>query len=346
MSRYLALFAAVLATSASAANLRPREYYEAEFFDYIKEHKVDFEFSGKKFIERLQIFADNLDRIERHNKEAHTYKLGRNEFTHMTWEEFREHFNIGAMPIPASSLRRGDGTFFKGVASTSSVDHVASGHVTQVKDQGNCGSCWSFSTTGAMEGAVSVTHGTQWTSGTSATPTNSATWEGYSEQQLVDCDKIDSGCNGGWMDRAFGYIQRAGGVCAEGDYPYTSGTTASAGSCGSCTKVSGVTVSSYTDVTPGDVNSLMAAVEKQPTAIAVAVNTNFQLYSSGVFTGTCGQDLNHGVLLTGYGTDGTDFWTIKNSWGSTWGEAGYIRVERSSANLCHVMDAPSFVNVN
>jgi len=353
MSRYLALFAAVLATSASAINLRPREYYEAEFFDYIKEHKIDFEFSGKKFIERLQIFADNLDRIERHNKEASSYKLGRNAFTHMTWEEFREHFNIGAMPIPASSLRRGDGTFFKGVATASSVDHTDQGHVTQVKDQGNCGSCWSFSTTGALEGATSVTHNKQWTSGASATPSDSSQWEGYSEQNLVDCDHIDSGCNGGWMDRAFGFVQRNGGICDEADYPYTSGTTGGVGSCDtSCTKDSQVTVTGYTDVTPGDVNSLMAAVEKQPVAIAVAVNSNFQLYSSGVFTGTCGQDLNHGVLLTGYGNVGktssyygTDFWKIKNSWGSAWGEAGYIRVERGSSNLCHVLDAPSTVQV-
>jgi len=349
MSRYFALFAAVLATSASAANLRPREYYEAEFFDYIKEHKVDFEFSGKKFIERLQIFADNLDRIERHNKEDSTYKLGRNEFTHMTWQEFAEHFNLNAMPIPASSLRRGDGTFHAhdGVTSNpTSINWVDQKKVTQVKNQGSCGSCWSFSASGALEGAYSVKHNTQWSSAGQPTPSSPASWQGYSEQNLVDCDKTDSNCNGGWMDNAFTWIKNNGGICSEASYPYTSGAAAVVGSCKSCTKVAGVTVTSFTDVAPGSVSSLESAVALKPVAIAVAVNSNFQLYSSGVFTGRCGFDLNHGVLLTGYGTDGGNpYWNVKNSWGNTWGEGGYIRILKSSANLCHVLDAPSYVNV-
>ena len=252
---------------------------------------------------------------------------------HMSWAEFRQHFGLGGTRIP--NLRAGvTGAPFKknsAKSNPSSVDWTSAGAVTGVKDQGSCGSCWSFATTGSLEGAYYLKYNTL---------------QSFSEQHLVDCDKLDQGCNGGWMTRAYTWIKHNGGICTEADYPYTSGN-GKEGTCGdvTCTAVKEVTPTSYTEVTPESVADLESAVAQQPVAIAVAVNQNFQFYSSGVFDGECGQDINHGVLLVGYGTDSEDFWKIKNSWGTSWGEGGYIRVLKDDSNLCEVMAAPVFPNL-
>lgn len=318
----------ILAVLACAvANLRDRDFYERKFVDYIREHRLN-NFSGAEFLKRLQTFADNHDMIEEHNKGSHGFKMAVNEFTHMTWPEFREHFGLGGTRVPVQNLRVGGARFEAKSGNPDSIDWVSKGAVTPVKDQGQCGSCWAFSTTGSIEGAYYLKYNSLGS---------------FSEQNLVDCDQIDNGCNGGWMDRAFGYMQRAGGICTETDYPYTSGTTGKAGSCqSSCTKDAKTAPASFTDVTPGSVDALESAVAQQPVSIAVAVNNQFQFYSSGVFAGPCGDDINHGVLTVGYGTDGSDFWKVKNSWGPSWGEAGYIRILKDDSNLCHVLDAPVF----
>lgn len=221
-------------------------------------------------------------------------------------------------------------------ALPSTVDWVSKGAVTPVKNQGQCGSCWSFSTTGALEGAYYNKYGNLLS---------------FSEQQLVSCDVggADAGCNGGWMDDAFTFVQKNGGITTEDQYPYTSGTTEKSGTCTKTgyTNVAAAAPKSYTDVTANSVNALMSAVAQQPVSIAIQANqAAFQLYKSGVLTGKCGQNLDHGVLLVGYGTDnGVDYWKVKNSWGDSWGEGGYIRIERSDADLCGVLDAASYPNL-
>lgn len=198
-----------------------------------------------------------------------------------------------------------------------SVDWVAKGAVTPVKDQGQCGSCWSFSTTGALEGAYFSKYNVL---------------ESFSEQQLVDCDNRlnggkDMGCKGGLMDNAFSWISKNGGLCTEESYPYVSGTTKTSGSCSSsCSVLSKSAISKFVDVTPSSDNAMMAALSKQPVSIAIeADQKEFQLYKSGVFTGNCGTKLDHGVLLVGYGFfDGVDYWKVKNSWSTSWGDNGYI----------------------
>jgi len=205
--------------------------------------------------------------------------------------------------------------------------------VTPVKDQGNCGSCWSFSATGAIEGAYGIKNGKQ------------ACSSGFSEQELVSCDNVDAGCNGGWMDDAFAFAMKQG-LPTEDNYPYTSGTTGSSGTCESGHEfVSGSAPSGYTDVTPGSVDAMTSAVAQQPVSIAIQANQrDFQMYKSGVLTGTCGQRLDHGVLNVGYGvyTDGTPYWKVKNSWGTSWGMDGYILIEKSDADKCGVLDAASY----
>jgi hypothetical protein len=207
------------------------------------------------------------------------------------------------------------------------MDWVAEGAVTPVKNQGQCGSCWAFSTTGSVEGAYFVAIGKL---------------VSLSEEDLVQCDHGgDQGCQGGLMDNAFKWIEQ-NGLCSEGDYPYSSGG-GTAGTCKtSCSPV--VTVTGFTDVPPKDEKALLLAVAKQPVSVAIEADKSaFQLYNSGVLDSTsCGTQLDHGVLIVGYGTDGgKDYWKVKNSWGATWGESGYLRMVRDK-NMCGIAQQPSY----
>eukprot|EP01039_Chlorochromonas_danica_P003824 gene3824-4175_t len=328
-----AIVLACLAISATADFSKPREYYEELFYDHIQNFKVKIE-NGAEFIKRVAIFAANVDYIERHNSDnSQTYQLGINQFTHLTFDEFLDAVNIGGTR-PPHLRRQGSGKVHKAPSQTSSlpssVDWVSKGAVTPVKDQGNCGSCWSFSTTGALEGAYFLKYGTL---------------PSLSEQNLVSCaPSPNAGCNGGWMDDAFAFVKSNGGIASEANYPYTSGTS---GKSGSCETNHGIVANSapsgYVDVDQ-DVNALLSAVAQQPVSIAIQANQlAFQSYKSGVLTGRCGTNLDHGVLLVGYGTDnGVDYWKVKNSWGPTWGESGYIRIERSADDKCGVLDAASY----
>jgi C1A family cysteine protease len=209
-------------------------------------------------------------------------------------------------------------------ALPSAVDWTAKGAVTPVKDQGQCGSCWSFSTTGALEGAYAIKTG------------NLAS---FSEQQLVDCDTLgnggrDHGCNGGLMDNAFSWISKNNGLCLEADYPYVSGVTKTAGTCStSCKNVAGSDIAKFVDVEPASDLAMMSALALNPVSVAIeADQREFQLYKSGVFTGACGTNLDHGVLAVGYGSEnGLEYYKVKNSWSTTWGEKGYIRLAKGSS---------------
>lgn len=307
-------------------------YYQA-FYEWTEKFQVKFK-NGAEFIKRLKIFADNVDFIDSHNRGGASYTLALNKFAHLTHSEFLDTVRIGGTRIP--NLRRGDPSspFFDtppGQTNPTSVDWTAAGAVTPVKDQGQCGSCWSFSATGSLEGAYYI---------------KNKSLQSFSEQQLVSCDQTDSGCNGGWMDDAFAWVKSNGGICTEADYTYKSGTTGSTGDCiPGCSNVPGSAPVSWVDVQPKSVSALESAVALTPVSIAIqADQPAFQFYSSGVLTGSCGRQLDHGVLATGYGvyTDGTPYWKVKNSWGSSWGMDGYILIEKSTKDICGVLDAPSY----
>jgi KDEL-tailed cysteine endopeptidase len=149
------------------------------------------------------------------------------------------------------------------------------------------------------------------------------------------------------MDDAFKFAKNNGGLPTEADYPYTSGSTGSSGSCQKSghTMVSGSAPTGFVDVKTGSVDALASAVAQQPVSIAIQANQrDFKHYKSGVLTGTCGKRLDHGVLAVGYGvwTDGTPYWKVKNSWGPGWGMNGYVLIEKSTADKCGVLDAPSY----
>jgi len=328
MSKVFAVLA--LVATVSAGNLRNREVYESAFADHVKQYNVQVK-DGATFVKMLQTFADNFDMIESHNAGNSSYKMGLNKFSHLTLDEFHAEVNLGGIKRPA--MRQNNAVHVASASTPASVDWTTTSAVSPVKNQGSCGSCWSFSATGGIEGAYYKKTG----AGTS-----------LSEQQLVSCDKVDAACNGGWMDDAFAFAKKNGGLCTESAYPYTSGSGTVAACKTTCSNVANTAPSSWTDVTAGDLNGLTSAVAQQPVSVAIQANqAAFQSYKSGVLTGKCGQNLDHGVLAVGYGTwtDGTPYWKVKNSWGTDWGMDGYILIERSSSDLCGILDAASYPTI-
>jgi hypothetical protein len=205
-----------------------------------------------------------------------------------------------------------------------SIDWVKKGGVTSVKNQASCGSCWAFSTTGAVEGAYFVASGKL---------------VSLSEQDLVSCDSVDHGCDGGAMDNGFDFAKKYG-LCTEKSYPYISGGGKTGQCSADCDAV--VKVTGHTDVPENDEAALKAAVAMQPVSVAIEADKKvFQLYSHGILKNpSCGKKLDHGVLVVGYGSeDGQDYWKVKNSWGGSWGEDGYIRIARGSNECGIAMDA-------
>ena len=281
---------------------------------------------------RFAIFRENFYNIVTHNADrSQNFTMGVNQFTDLTPEEFKAQM-IRGLKAPVGSF--GCGTFSNSASGApASIDWRTKGAVTTVKDQGQCGSCWTFSSTGAMEGAWAIAKGQL---------------IDLAEQELVDCAGLkygSAGCSGGQMEGAFKFIIE-NGQCAASSYPYT----AKDGSCHSCTAVAHA--SSCYDVKPNDQLSLKAAVAKQPVAVAISADTKyFQSYSSGVLTSsTCYTSLDHGVLAIGYGEEnGQKYWLVKNSWGTSWGDQGYVKIGRSestnNAGICGIAMDPSFPTV-
>ncbi len=282
---------------------------------------TDHTYPVEDFSTRVQIFCDNLNFIETHNAQNKSYKLALNAFAHLTHEEFLNMYTTSAYAHPKPKMFGLANTRANlRTAATSipaSIDWVAKGGVTPVKDQGQCGSCWSFSTTGSMEGAYFVKYGSL---------------VSFSEQELVDCSSpLNHGCNGGLPDRAFRWIMNNDGLCTEADYPYVSGTTLTAGTCtnNKCTPVKGSQVSGWTDLAATN-EAMTQALAVQPVSIAIEADQRaFQFYSSGVFPASeCGNNLDHAVLAVGYDSNS---YKVKNSWGTSWGDQGYIYLEKSAA---------------
>lgn len=315
------------------SNLRGSAWSEFNKFQEKFNKKYD---SIQELESRFDIFESNFNMIREHNSMVNNnFSMAINQFADLTPEEFSR--------IYVNGLKNSDDNLFgfqscskyikTGAIVPSSYDWRTKGAVTPVKDQGQCGSCWSFSATGAMEGAWAISQGKLIS---------------LSEQQLIDCSKKygNLGCNGGEMDSAFKYAIDSG-MCSEDSYPYVSGTTLSAGTCDACTPL--VKISKCEDVTSNDQVALKEAVAMGPVSIAIEADTRtFQFYSSGVITSTnCGTNLDHGVLIVGYGTEnGVMYWLVKNSWGASWGDQGYVKIERSESSndpgICGVAMQPSF----
>ena len=281
---------------------------------------------------RFSVFRNNLRNIILHNLDhTQNFTMGVNQFTDLTPEEFKAQF-VGGLKQDVGSY--GCKSYSSSASGApASMDWRSKGAVTSVKNQGQCGSCWTFSSTGAIEGAWAISKGAL---------------INLSEQELVDCAGLkygSMGCNGGQMEGAFKFVIE-NGQCDLSSYPYT----AVDGTCQKCNAV--VHMSSCSDVKPNDQVSLKGAVAQQPVSIAIEADTKyFQSYSSGVLTSSsCGTNLDHGVLIVGYGEeDGQKYWLVKNSWGTTWGDKGYVKIARSDstddAGICGIAMDPSFPSV-
>jgi len=318
--------AVAVATVALAVAQSPD--YQTMWEKFKLDYGKDYSANGNEEEQRFQVFKANVDIINAENAKKLSYQLGVNQFADLTAEEFAKERmgfkpanrwgDLPNVPFPNTS----------GEVLADSIDWVAKGAVTPVKNQAQCGSCWAFSTTGSLEGAYQIASGKL---------------VSLSEEDLVQCDHNgDQGCQGGLMDNAFGWIKQTGGICTEADYPYTSGS----GITGTCKKTCtpAVTLTGFTDVPSKDEDALKSAVAKHPVSIALEADKSaFQLYTGGVLDSpSCGTQLDHGVLIVGYGTDsGKDYWKVKNSWGADWGESGYIRIVRGK-NMCGLAMQPSY----
>jgi len=311
----------VLLAVANAAVFKEEEY-QFLFTKFMEQYgKV---YAEEDFFYRYTIFKANLDKIYLSNKQGHSYELGMNAMGDMSHAEFKAT-KLGYKHIAKPFARKVMGPGAIATAAPKTVDWRSEGAVTPVKDQGQCGSCWAFSATGAIEGAVAIASG-QLIS--------------LSEQQLVDCSGAygNQGCEGGLMDSAFEYVIANGGLTTEAKYAYT----AKNGKCNSAkAKDVASTIGGYVDVSNSD-TALMNAVAIGPVSVAIeADQACFQFYKSGVLSDpSCGTQLDHGVLAVGY--DSTQkYWIVKNSWGASWGMSGYVLIAQGK-DECGINMAPSY----
>ena len=306
--------------NSSVINLIDGHYFP-NHTDYIKYiNKYDKKYSYDNYIN----YKDNIKYIDDINNKNLSYKLSINYFTDI---DINHKMNIYKRNECYNCYVP------KNTKIPESVDWRKKNAVTHVKNQGNCGSCWSFSTTGSVESAWYIKNNQLYN---------------LSEQMLVDCsDKYgNKGCDGGLMDNAFKYIID-NGICSEKDYPYQSVQ----GQCQSSNCNTVVRLKDYADIEPNNEKILKRAVAQQPVSVAIQANlSSFHFYKSGIYQDPdCGNELDHGVLIVGYGSDvinELDYWIVKNSWSDQWGENGYVRILRnydeSESGMCGIASQPSF----
>lgn len=298
---------------------------EQEYLKFIAQHGRNYG-TKEEFQFRLKTFTENKQKIDEFNSQnGHTSTVGINKFADFTTAEFKQL--LGSKQKISQVVD--NVTYLPEANLSATVDWRAKGAVTGVKDQGQCGSCWSFSTTGTLEGFHQIKTGKL---------------VSLSEQQFVDCSTTSYGCNGGFMTYALQYAQ-TNPVVLESQYPYT----AQNGNC-KYNRNQGVVQAQQVFNVPRNNNAqLKAAVNQGPVSISIeADQTAFQYYNGGIISTGCGAQTDHGVLAVGYGTEnGQDYWIVKNSWGPNWGESGFVRIaDKSGAGVCGINTGAQYATTN
>merc|ERR1719219_760671 len=352
---------ALVSSLALAANAAIPSNLGAKFAEFKRKHGKRYGTEAEES-RRFAIFKENMAFIVRHNLDhklgRETFTVGVNQFADLTNSEYRSRHLAEMVESPNIRLNYQCPVNFQasGDELPESVDWRTLDNpkstvaVTPVKNQGSCGSCWSFGTAATFEGAQCL-----------AGNKDCGAWMGASEQQLVDCGGKDNtdlghyydmGCNGGWTDNGLYYIQQTGFLENYDDYPYTSGSSGKVGTCQTSSLNSAGSISNCGATLANSESDLKAGLaEVGPMGVAIdAGGLSFQLYSGGVYTSSkCSSTaLNHAVTAVGYGVDassGADYWIIKNSWGTGWGDNGYILMRRNYNNMCGVATSPAYAIV-
>lgn len=271
----------------------------------------------------------NVEIIDALNAENNGATFAVNQFAAMDQAEWKAYL------VRSNSKDRSDAPPSLGIHEhdgselAASVDWVTKGAVTKVKDQGQCGGCWSFAATGGLEGAWELASGKL---------------QSMSEQQFLDCDKTDSGCNGGLEYQGWTFFKNKDeGICTEGSYPYTARNgVCQYSSCSLAIPAGGITGVTHVSKSA---SSLQSALQQQPVSVGIQADQSaFQFYSGGILTGTCGTQLDHSVLAVGYDTS-SNYWLVKNSWGASWGDNGYVKLDMAG-DKCGILDDASYPSVS
>ncbi|KAM7382909.1 hypothetical protein PAMP_002604 [Pampus punctatissimus] len=321
----------VLLLVASALAHLDEAALDAQWEQWKVTHRKEYNGLDEEGIRR-SIWEKNMLMIEAHNQEAalgmHSYEMGMNQLGDMTSEEVVE--KMTGLQVPMNSERSFTMALDDKVTRLpKSVDYRKKGMVTPVKNQGSCGSCWAFSSAGALEGQLAKKMGQL---------------RDLSPQNLVDCVTENDGCGGGYMTNAFKYVEDNGGIDSEESYPYI-------GQDESCRyNSSGIAAmcKGYKEIPVGDEHALAVALFKVgPVSVGIdATLSTFMFYQRGVYYDrNCNKDdINHAVLAVGYGvtTKGKKYWIVKNSWSESWGNKGYILMARNRGNMCGIANLASY----
>jgi len=299
---------------------------ESSFMAYITQFNKSYT-TYEEFEHRFAQFVRNQSNIVSHNASDSTFTLGLNQFS--DWTEAEYSAILTYQPMAESEMVYAE-IEINDNAVANSVDWRTSGAVQAIKDQGQCGSCWAFSAVSAMESAHKIQSGSLLS---------------FAEQQLVDCSTTSFGCNGGNAGLAFRYYGTHGAM-AESSYKYT----AKNGTCQYSDNNTGVKASGHTNVLGSNVTQMKNALAQKPLSVAIEADQSvFQSYKSGIFNSTaCGTSLDHATNVVGWGSEnGTEYWIMRNSWGTTWGDKGYMRLAIVEGNgICGIQMQPLFPTTN